>query len=117
MWPVKIVDSDLPSYLVPIKHAWSSDLFGVPQTMTPRPNMLGLSREHVYYRSPIPRTPAPARLVWYVTDAPRGGVGLQQSHAHAWMNPSSTSRQPFTSGSSTLEYGDKNRSLTLRAVV
>jgi GNAT superfamily N-acetyltransferase/predicted nucleic acid-binding protein len=74
MWPVKIVDSDLPSYLIPIKHAWSSDLFGVPQTMTPRPNMLGLSREHVYYRSPRPRTPAPARLVWYVTDAPRGGV-------------------------------------------
>jgi GNAT superfamily N-acetyltransferase len=74
MWPVKITDSDLPTYLVPIKHTWSSDLFGVPPTMTPRPNMLGLSREHVYYRSPIPPTPAPARLVWYVTDAPRGGM-------------------------------------------
>jgi GNAT superfamily N-acetyltransferase len=74
MWPVKIMDSDLPSFVIPIKHPWSSDLFGLPLTMTPRPNMLGLSREHVYYRSPIPRTPAPARLIWYVTDAPRGGI-------------------------------------------
>jgi hypothetical protein len=74
MWPVKITDSLLPSYLVPIKPAWSADLFGIPQTLTPRPNMIGLSREHVYYRSTIPRVPTPARLIWYVTDAPRGGV-------------------------------------------
>jgi hypothetical protein len=59
---------------VTIKPQWSAELFGIPQTLTPRPNMIGLSREHVYYRSAIPRTPALARLVWYVTDARRGGV-------------------------------------------
>lgn len=74
MWPAKITDSDLPSYLITIKPQWSAELFGIPQTLTPRPNIVGLSREHVYYRSPIPRTPAPARLIWYVTDAKRGGV-------------------------------------------
>jgi GNAT superfamily N-acetyltransferase/predicted nucleic acid-binding protein len=74
MWPVKVTDSLLPTYLVPIKPAWSADLFGIPQAMTPRPNRLGLSCEHVYYRSPTPPTAAPARVIWYVTDAPRGGV-------------------------------------------
>jgi GNAT superfamily N-acetyltransferase len=74
MWPAKITDSLLPTYLVPIRPAWSADLFGIPQALTPRPNMIGLSREHVYYRSTTPRTPAPARLIWYVTDEPRGGV-------------------------------------------
>jgi GNAT superfamily N-acetyltransferase len=74
MWPVKITDSLLPTYLIPIRPEWSADLFGIPQALTPRPNMIGLSREHVYYRSPRPRTAAPARLLWYVTDAPRGGV-------------------------------------------
>jgi GNAT superfamily N-acetyltransferase len=74
MWPAKITDSLLSTYLIPIKPAWSADLFGIPQALTPRPNMIGLSREHVYYRSPSPRITPPARLIWYVTDARRGGV-------------------------------------------
>jgi len=74
LWPAKITDSILPSYLVPIRPVWAGDLFGVRPSLTPRPSMLGLSREHVYYRSPVPRTMAPARLLWYVTDAPRGGL-------------------------------------------
>ena len=74
MWPVKITDSLLATYLIPIKPAWSADLFGIPQALTPRPAMLGLSREHVYYRSPTPPTRAPARVIWYVTDARSGGV-------------------------------------------
>jgi GNAT superfamily N-acetyltransferase len=74
MWPAKITDSLLPTYVVTIKPAWSADLFGIPRAMTPRPNMIGLSREHVYYRSSIPRMVTPARLLWYVADAPRGGV-------------------------------------------
>jgi hypothetical protein len=74
MWPAKITDSLLSTYLIPIRPAWSADLFGIPQAMTPRPNMIGLSREHVYYRSPTPPTVAPARLIWYVTDASRGGI-------------------------------------------
>lgn len=74
MWPAKITDSLLPSYLIAINPAWSADLFGIPQALTPRPNMIGLSREHVYYRSPRPRMVTPARLVWYVTNAKSGGV-------------------------------------------
>ena len=75
LWPAKITDSDLPSYLIPIRSGWSAELFGVPQTLTPRPNRLGMSREHVYYRSPRPRVEqAPARLLWYVTGSHAGGL-------------------------------------------
>jgi GNAT superfamily N-acetyltransferase len=76
LWPVKVVDSELPTFLVPIRPVWASELFGTPQMLTPRSDLLGLSREHVYYRSPIPRVErAPARLVWYVTESGSGGLG------------------------------------------
>lgn len=75
LWPAKIVDSALPSYIVPIRPRWSADLFGIPQTLTPRSNSLGISREHVYYRSPTPRgEKAPARLLWYVSNNSAGGL-------------------------------------------
>jgi GNAT superfamily N-acetyltransferase len=74
LWPAKILDSALPTFLVPIKPFWSSELFGFPQMLTPRSNSLGISREHVYYRSPTPRGErAPARLVWYVSSDASGG--------------------------------------------
>jgi GNAT superfamily N-acetyltransferase len=76
LWPAKITDSALPSFLIPIRPEYSADLFGVPQTLIPRSSTLGISREHVYYRSPRPRVvTAPARLLWYASGAQRyGGV-------------------------------------------
>ena len=75
LWPAKIIDSELPTYLVPINPAWSAELFGIPQILMPRSNNLGISREHVYYRAPQPRTEqAPARLVWYVMRGGQGGI-------------------------------------------
>jgi predicted nucleic acid-binding protein len=76
LWPIKITDSKLPTFLVPIRPEWSAELFGVPQILMPRSNMLGISREHVYYRSPQPRIlNAPARLLWYASGAGKhGGV-------------------------------------------
>jgi GNAT superfamily N-acetyltransferase len=76
LWPAKITDSELPSFLIPIKPVWSTDLFGFPAGLMLRPDTLGISREHVYYRSPRPhREKAPARLLWYGSGAgERGGV-------------------------------------------
>ncbi|WP_033346509.1 GNAT family N-acetyltransferase [Catenuloplanes japonicus] len=80
-WPAKIIDSRLPTYLLPIQQAYSADLLGVPAGLLPRQNHLGLNREHVYYRSPRGlRFSAPARLLWYMsatgptTAAPPGVV-------------------------------------------
>jgi GNAT superfamily N-acetyltransferase len=75
LWPAKIIDSELRSYLIPIRTGWASDLFGVPHTLMPRSSRLGMSCEHVYYRSPRPRVEyAPARLIWYATQS-NGGLG------------------------------------------
>ncbi|MFF2812484.1 GNAT family N-acetyltransferase [Streptomyces sp. NPDC058000] len=67
-WPAKIMDSLMPSFLAPIEPRWSAELFNVPTTLLPRPNELGISREHVYYRSSGRRGESvPARLLWYVS--------------------------------------------------
>ncbi|MFG3289405.1 GNAT family N-acetyltransferase [Streptomyces sp. NPDC048179] len=68
-WPAKVIDSELPSFLVPIKPRWSTELFNVPAMLVPRSDVLGISREHVYYRSSGRRGESvPARLLWYVSD-------------------------------------------------
>jgi GNAT superfamily N-acetyltransferase/predicted nucleic acid-binding protein len=75
LWPAKLLDSRLRSFLVPIWPVWSSELFGIPRSLFPRPDLLGISREHVYYRSPRSHgEEAPARLLWYVTNHHRDGV-------------------------------------------
>jgi len=71
LWPLKVTDGDLPTFLVPIAPSFAEDLFDPDlkaQTLFPRSDSLGISREHVYYRAPSPRRPAaaPARIVWYV---------------------------------------------------
>lgn len=68
-WPAKILDSELPTYLIPIQQAFSADLLGVPTGILPRNEALGLNREHVYYRRPGGTKPqAPARLLWYMSE-------------------------------------------------
>ncbi|MFE3148310.1 GNAT family N-acetyltransferase [Streptomyces sp. NPDC059218] len=68
-WPAKVIDSELPSFLVPIRPRWSTELFNVPAMLIPRSESLGISREHVYYRSSGRRGESvPARLLWYVSE-------------------------------------------------
>ncbi|MEW2303022.1 hypothetical protein AB0958_24135 [Streptomyces sp. NPDC006655] len=72
-WPAKVTDSGLPSFMVPIKPRWSTELFNVPAMLLPRSDVLGISREHVYYRSSGHRGESvPARLLWYVSEGPAG---------------------------------------------
>jgi len=74
-WPVKVIDSQLPTYVIPIQQAFSRDLLGVPETIDPRPD-LGLSRDHVYYRSSKGlRMAAPARLLWYMSGGGKSAYG------------------------------------------
>jgi GNAT superfamily N-acetyltransferase len=65
LWPAKILDPDLPSYIVPIRGVFADDLLGHVPTLFARPADLGLSREHVYYRSGQSRPAAPGRVLWY----------------------------------------------------
>jgi GNAT superfamily N-acetyltransferase/predicted nucleic acid-binding protein len=84
-WPVKLVGAEIPVYLVPIKLGWAERLFDTrlaEQTLLPRGSVLGLSREHVYYRSvPNHREIRPgARILWYVSGT---GPAQQESHIRA----------------------------------
>lgn len=78
-WPAKLVDAELPTYLVPIRQMFSSDLLGVPSGLWQRDDDLGLNREHVYYRSPgTQRLQDPARILWYMS---KGGKSVAQAAA------------------------------------
>ncbi|MGW8975644.1 GNAT family N-acetyltransferase [Streptomyces platensis] len=75
LWPAKLIDTALPSFIAPVKPRWSTELFNVPAMLVPRDDVLGISREHVYYRSSGHRKESvPARILWYVSD----GVSRQQ---------------------------------------
>ena len=72
LWPVKILDLQLPTFIIPIKPTWAQHLFDEklanltfwgadPETM--------LRTENVYYRSCAfgGNLRAPARILWYVS--------------------------------------------------
>lgn len=74
-WPVKVTDSQLPTYVISIRQEFSRELLGVPEGLFARDRDLGLSREQVYFRSPIGLgMTAPARLLWYMSGS--GGRGF-----------------------------------------
>ncbi|MFE1403498.1 N-acetyltransferase [Streptomyces sp. NPDC058770] len=75
-WPAKLTDTALPSFIAPIKPRWSTELFDVPAMLVPRDDVLGISREHVYYRSSGHRGErVPARILWYVSEGTPGQQG------------------------------------------
>jgi hypothetical protein len=83
----------------------------VPRILMPRQDRLGISREHVYYRSPRPRVEqAPARLVWYVTGSGTDGlaaiIGCSRLEEAA-----ATSLRPCTRRTGILVSGSSNRSI------
>lgn len=72
LWPAKIIDAYLPTFLVSIKPEWAKELFDdtlADQTLFGAKQELGLSREGVYYRAKAPAggLKAPARILWYVS--------------------------------------------------
>lgn len=75
LWPLKLIDSEMPTYLVPITPLMADRLLGLRPTLLERPPILGLSRELVYYRATNNSPTAPARIAWYVSDTTKKGVG------------------------------------------
>lgn len=87
LWPVKVVDADLPTYVVPIRPAYATDLFNLPlgaASLFARSDELGIAREHIYYRSPgaARGIASPARILWYVTEA-RATSGARRGDTRA----------------------------------
>lgn len=82
LWPAKLLDTDMPNYIVPIRRQWASELLGFDDALVQRSAPLGISREHVYYRSPRLNPTSPARLAWYVSDTSPRGVGAIVAVSH-----------------------------------
>lgn len=67
-WPLKVRDAGLKCFLVPIRPAPADALLGRDTGLWDSDPVLGLSRQHVYYRAPSPPVlEAPGRILWYVS--------------------------------------------------
>lgn len=73
LWPLKIRDAPLACYVIPIRQAYASELLGYDAPLLNRTNSLGISRRHVYYKSPNIVPDSPGRILWYVSGR-SGGV-------------------------------------------
>ena len=74
LYPLKFSDLDIPTYIVPIKFYWASQLFdskGAESMIYGMQNPdLGWNRENIYYRSATPdiEKEFPARILWYISE-------------------------------------------------
>jgi predicted nucleic acid-binding protein/GNAT superfamily N-acetyltransferase len=73
LWPLKIRGSALQCYVIPIRQSYASELLGYDAPLLDRADTLGISRRHVYYKSPNFHPTAPGRILWYVSGK-AGGV-------------------------------------------
>ncbi|AXE40110.1 GNAT family N-acetyltransferase [Acidipropionibacterium virtanenii] len=75
-WPLKIVDSLIPCYLVPIRPRLADALFGCRDALFNDDELL-LSWEQVYYRSSHGcRISAPGRILWYSSTPAKEALGV-----------------------------------------
>jgi hypothetical protein len=71
LWPLKILDLTIPSFIVPIRPEWAMHLFdseiGSQNLFGGNPHLI-FRVENAYYRNKSPRIlRAPGRIFWYVT--------------------------------------------------
>jgi GNAT superfamily N-acetyltransferase/predicted nucleic acid-binding protein len=68
LWPARVADAPIPTWVQPIRSAFAYDLFGYPPQLPDRPTILGIGREHVYYRGGRSGETPPARILWYASE-------------------------------------------------
>lgn len=76
LWPMKILDAHIPTFVVPIKPTWAQHLFDerlANQTFWGANSNTMLRTENIYYRSLAfgGKIKAPARILWYISLHPR----------------------------------------------
>ena len=71
LWPAKLRDCDIPTFIVPIRPRWARDLFDAglaDQTWFGAKEELALNPDSVYYRAVRPRVlEGTGRILWYVS--------------------------------------------------
>lgn len=75
LWPLKFTEIEIPTYVIPIKPYWASQLFDYhlsDQTLFGSKAELVWNRENIYYRSVKPVSEKfPARILWYISSDSR----------------------------------------------
>jgi len=75
LWPGKVLDAPVPTFIVPIRPVWAAQLFEermARETLFGADQELMLRFENVYYRRKRPAAiQGPGRILWYVTKDPR----------------------------------------------
>ena len=88
LWPAKIIDADLPTFMIPIQPRWAKDLFDeelAKQYIFGSKIELALKRELVYYRSNWAngdlRPGVIGRILWYVSSNSSFTLGTKEVKA------------------------------------
>ncbi|NLE03511.1 MAG: N-acetyltransferase, partial [Crenarchaeota archaeon] len=72
LWPLKIIEVDLPTYVVPIKSYWAMHLFDeelANRSLFGADASLALNVENAYYTGKcLKNFKHPARVLWYVSE-------------------------------------------------
>jgi predicted nucleic acid-binding protein/GNAT superfamily N-acetyltransferase len=83
LWPVKFTDLDIPTYIIPIRPHWASQLFDhyiAGHSLFGAKAELSWSKDNIYYRSIKPVSEeVPGRILWYVSSEAKGVTGRDKS--------------------------------------
>ena len=90
LWPLKLMDINIPSYIVPIKPHWAMNLF---DAQIARYDLFGsdpsliLNYENIYYKSAHQKfISAPSRILWYVSKDSRGYSDVMSLKASSYID-------------------------------
>ncbi len=90
LWPAKIKDLDIPSFIIPIKPHWASELFDYTisnQNLYGSNPYLILKHENAYYRSCKTKVlSSPARILWYVSSSKGKYIGQSSIRACSFLD-------------------------------
>jgi predicted nucleic acid-binding protein/GNAT superfamily N-acetyltransferase len=90
LWPTKVTNLDIPTFVVPIWPYWAMNLFdsnlGKQHLFGSQPYLI-FNIENVYYRSKHPRIlEAPARILWYVSKGKGKYQNVQSIRACSYLD-------------------------------
>ena len=89
LWPAKIADLDIPTYIIPIWPEWAMHLFDpniAGQTLFGADPALMFTVENVYYRASRPMLDTPARILWYVSRRKGNFQGTMSIRACSYLD-------------------------------
>ncbi len=69
-WPLKVLGSEIPAFIIPIRESWAAALFDselADRDLFTVPERPALALENVYYSASNISIPAGSRILWYVS--------------------------------------------------